>query len=36
MRREGRAVKVSLAPSGKWTDGYSYALLAEEWRRRRQ
>lgn len=34
MRREARTVKDALHPSGKWMDGYSYALLADEWRRR--
>lgn len=33
MRRESRTVKDALHPSGEWMDGYSYALLAEEWRR---
>jgi len=36
MRREARTVKDSLHPSGEWMDGYSYGLLAEEWRRRHQ
>lgn len=36
LRREGRTVKDALHPSGEWLDGYSYALLAEEWRRRRR
>ena len=34
MRREARTVRDSLHPSGEWMDGYSYALLAEEWRDR--
>lgn len=34
MRREAHTVRDSLHPSGRWEDGYSYALLAEEWRRR--
>jgi RimJ/RimL family protein N-acetyltransferase len=33
MRREARTAKDALHPSGAWMDGYSYALLAEEWRR---
>jgi len=32
MRREGRTVQDALHPSGAWMDGYSYALLAHEWR----
>jgi RimJ/RimL family protein N-acetyltransferase len=32
MRREAHTVKDALHPSGDWVDGYSYALLAEEWR----
>lgn len=35
MRREAHTVKDSLHPSGEWMDGYSYALLADEWRRRK-
>jgi RimJ/RimL family protein N-acetyltransferase len=35
MRREAHTVADALHPSGEWMDGYSYALLAEEWRRRR-
>lgn len=35
MRREAHAVQAALHPSGKWMDGYGYALLAEEWRRDR-
>ena len=31
MRREMHAVAESLHRSGRWLDGYSYALLAEEW-----
>jgi RimJ/RimL family protein N-acetyltransferase len=34
MRREAHTVKDSLHTSGEWMDGYSYALLAAEWRRR--
>jgi len=34
MRREARTVKDALHPGGEWLDGYSYALLADEWRRR--
>jgi RimJ/RimL family protein N-acetyltransferase len=34
MRREGHSVKHALHPSGEWLDGYTYALLAEEWRGR--
>lgn len=33
MRREGHFVRSSLHRSGRWLDGYSYALLADEWRR---
>ena len=32
MRREAHTVKDALHPSGEWMDGYSYALLADEWR----
>lgn len=32
MRREAHAVRDSLHRSGEWMDGYTYALLAEEWR----
>lgn len=32
MRRETHTVKESLHRSGAWLDGFSYALLAEEWR----
>jgi len=32
MRRELHAVRESLHRSGRWLDGYSYALLADEWR----
>jgi len=32
MRRELHAVAESLHRSGRWLDGYGYALLAEEWR----
>ena len=31
MRREAHTVKDSLHRSGRWLDGYAYALLAEEW-----
>jgi RimJ/RimL family protein N-acetyltransferase len=31
MRREAHAVRDSLHRSGKWLDGYTYALLADEW-----
>jgi RimJ/RimL family protein N-acetyltransferase len=34
MRREALTVKDALHPSGEWMDGYRYALLADEWRRR--
>lgn len=34
MRKEGHAVSESLHRSGRWLDGYSYALLADEWRHR--
>jgi RimJ/RimL family protein N-acetyltransferase len=33
MRREAHNVADSLHRSGRWLDGYSYALLADEWRR---
>ncbi len=33
MRRESHAVSESKHRSGRWLDGYGYALLAEEWRR---
>ena len=33
MRREGHSVGDSLHRSGRWLDGYSYALLDEEWSR---
>ena len=36
MRREARTVKNALHPSGEWMDGFGYALLAEEWRGRRE
>jgi len=36
MRREAHTVADALHPSGQWMDGYSYALLADEWRSRRQ
>jgi RimJ/RimL family protein N-acetyltransferase len=32
MRRESHARRDSLHRSGEWMDGYTYALLAEEWR----
>jgi RimJ/RimL family protein N-acetyltransferase len=32
MRREAHTVSDSLHRSGRWLDGYGYALLAEEWR----
>ncbi|HET7724333.1 MAG TPA: GNAT family protein [Propionibacteriaceae bacterium] len=32
MRRESHARAESLHRSGRWLDGYSYAMLAEEWR----
>ncbi|WP_395658555.1 GNAT family N-acetyltransferase [Nocardioides sp.] len=35
MRREEHNVRESLHRSGRWLDGYGYALLAEEWRARR-
>jgi RimJ/RimL family protein N-acetyltransferase len=31
MRREAHLVSESLHRSGQWLDGYTYALLAEEW-----
>ena len=31
MRRELHAVRESLHRSGRWLDGYGYALLADEW-----
>ena len=34
MRREAHTVADALHPSGEWMDGYGYALLAEQWRRR--
>ena len=34
MRRESHTVADSLHPSGEWRDGYTYALLADEWRGR--
>jgi RimJ/RimL family protein N-acetyltransferase len=33
MRREAHTVKESLHRNGEWMDGFSYALLAEEWER---
>ncbi|TQS43431.1 GNAT family N-acetyltransferase [Cryptosporangium phraense] len=35
MRREAHTVRDGLHPSGEWMDGFDYALLADEWRRRR-
>ena len=35
MRREARTVKDGLHPSGEWMDGYTYAVLADEWRLQR-
>jgi len=35
MRREEYAVEESLHRSGRWLDGVSYAILAREWRARR-
>ncbi|HSV38225.1 MAG TPA: GNAT family protein [Nocardioidaceae bacterium] len=35
MRREAYTVKESLHRSGEWLDGMSYAMLADEWRARR-
>jgi RimJ/RimL family protein N-acetyltransferase len=32
MRREQHTVRESLHRSGRWLDGYGYALLADEWR----
>ncbi len=34
MRRETHTRQDALHPSGQWMDGYGYALLADEWRRR--
>jgi RimJ/RimL family protein N-acetyltransferase/catechol 2,3-dioxygenase-like lactoylglutathione lyase family enzyme len=34
MRRELHSVQDSLHRSGRWLDGYTYALLADEWRTR--
>jgi len=34
MRREAHTVEDGLHPSGEWRDGYTYALLADEWRQR--
>lgn len=31
LRREGHAVRDGLHRSGRWLDGYTYALLREEW-----
>jgi len=33
MRRESHAISESLHRSGRWMDGYGYALLADEWGR---
>jgi RimJ/RimL family protein N-acetyltransferase len=35
MRREVHTVRESLHRSGRWLDGYGYALLADEWRANR-
>ena len=35
MRREMHTRADSLHRSGRWLDGYGYAILADEWRRRR-
>ena len=32
MRRETHAISESVHRTGRWLDGYGYALLAEEWR----
>ena len=32
LRRETHTVRDSLHRDGEWLDGYSYALLADEWR----
>ena len=34
MRREQHTVRDSLHRDGRWLDGYTYALLADEWRAR--
>jgi RimJ/RimL family protein N-acetyltransferase len=34
MRREEHAVRDALHRNGEWMDGYTYALLADEWRDR--
>jgi RimJ/RimL family protein N-acetyltransferase len=31
MRRESHTVRDGLHRSGQWLDGYTYALLADEW-----
>jgi RimJ/RimL family protein N-acetyltransferase len=31
MRREAHAVRDSLHRSGEWLDGYTYAMLRDEW-----
>ena len=36
MRREIHTLRESLHRSGEWLDGMGYALLADEWRERRQ
>ena len=36
MRREVHTLRESLHRSGEWLDGMGYALLADEWRERRQ
>ena len=33
MRREAHSVRDALHRSGRWLDGFEYALLADEWRR---
>ena len=35
MRQEARTLADALHPSGQWMDGCTYALLADEWRSRR-
>ena len=34
MRREAHTVRDNLHRDGKWYDGLTYALLADEWRDR--
>lgn len=36
MRREAHTVRSGLHRDGTWQDGYTYAVLADEWHRRRQ